>query len=291
MASVHRPVRHVWPRSPKRQDSAAPTGIALVGLDGTFKRVNQALCRITGYSEQELTQLTFQDITHPDDLDADLSDSTRLLQGEIPSYQMDKRYYCKDGRLVWKRLSGSLIRDADGRPLHFIAHIEDISARRRDEELLRRQATRDALTGVFNRARFELELTRHQERDPGSGEEAAVLLIDLDGLKKINDRAGHRAGDEYLKSVADTISRHLRLSDIFARIGGDEFAALLPRTSAAAARRLADTLVEQVRANTAGNVSIGIAMLDGAHPDHALERADEAMYHAKKQGGGTSYGP
>jgi diguanylate cyclase (GGDEF)-like protein/PAS domain S-box-containing protein len=271
----------------------APIGIALLGLDGRFQRVNRALCGITGYDEQELTALTFQDITHPDDLDMDLNEATRLLNGEITSYQMDKRYFAKDGHLIWVHLSGSIVRDADRQPLIFIAHIEDISVRKRDEELLRRQATRDSLTGVFNRSRFEEELARYQTlaRRHGYEEEAAVLMIDLDGLKQVNDEDGHLAGDDYLKSVAETISRRLRLSDVFARIGGDEFAALLPHTSAAQAQKLARTLADQVATNSHGSVCIGIGMLTRGQPDDALQRADQAMYHAKRQGRGNIYGP
>ncbi len=271
----------------------APIGIALVGLDGSFLRVNQALCTITGYQEHELTELTFQDITHPDDLDNDVSEASRLLHGEISSYQMDKRYYAKDGHLIWVRLSGSIVRDADGQPLNFIAHIEDISARKRDEELLRRQATRDVLTGVYNRARFEEELARHSAlaRREGNEDESAVLMIDVDGLKQVNDQAGHSAGDDYLKSVAHTISRRLRLSDVFARIGGDEFAALLPHTPAAHAEKLARTLANLVKANTRGSVSIGFAMMGPGNLEDALERSDQAMYRAKQRGRGLVYGP
>ena len=160
------------------------------------------MCGITGYDEQELTALTFQDITHPDDLDTDLNEATRLLNGEISSYQMDKRYFSRDGHLIWIHLSGSIVRDADDQPLIFVAHVEDISARKRDEELLRRQATRDSLTGVFNRSRFEEELARYQSlaRRHAHQEEAAVLMIDLDGLKQVNDADGHLAGDDYLKA-------------------------------------------------------------------------------------------
>jgi len=271
----------------------APIGIAVVGLNGTFDRVNKALCVITGYNELQLAQLTFQDITHPDDLDADVNLATRVLHGEIASYQMDKRYYAADGHLIWVRLSVSIVCDAVGEPLHFISHIEDISARKRDEILLRRQATRDALTGVFNRSRFEEELARYTSlaRRHGHDEEAAVFMIDLDGLKQVNDEGGHAAGDDYLKSVAETISRRLRLSDVFARIGGDEFAALLPYTSTAQAQKLAQTLAEEVKAKSRGSVSIGIAMMAPGQLDGALERADQAMYHAKQQGGGQTHGP
>lgn len=271
----------------------APTGVAVVGLDGTFLRVNRALCRLTGYHERELTELTFQGITYPDDLGKDLQEATRLMHGEIAGYQMEKRYYAKDGHLIWIHLSAAMMRDNDGQPVSFVVHIEDISARKRDEQMLRTAATRDTLTGVLNRGRFEEELARyialarrHEYRD-----DAAVFMIDLDGLKQVNDQRGHTAGDEYIKAVAQVISRRLRLSDTFARIGGDEFAALLPHTSAAQAQQLAQTLADLVATASPGSVSIGVAMLTSGNLDDVLERADKAMYHAKQQGSGQTYGP
>lgn len=271
----------------------APTGVAVVGLDGSFLRVNSALCRITGYHEGDLTQLTFQDITYPDDLDKDLQEAARLMHGEIASYEMEKRYYAKDGHLIWVHLSGSMMYADDGQPLYFIAHIKDISARKRDEEMLRTAATRDTLTGVLNRGRFEEELARYRAlaRRHEYCDDAAVLMIDLDGLKKVNDQRGHTAGDEYIKTVAQVISRRLRLSDTFARIGGDEFAALLPHTSASQAQHLAQTLADLVSTTCLGSISIGVAMLSSGNLDHALERADKAMYQAKLRGGGGAYGP
>jgi diguanylate cyclase (GGDEF)-like protein len=177
--------------------------------------------------------------------------------------------------------------------MHFIAHIEDISARKRDEELLRRQATRDRLTGVFNRARFEEELARYEAlaRRHGYEDEAAIFVIDVDGLKQVNDEGGHAVGDQYLKAIARTISRRLRLTDIFARIGGDEFAVLLPHTSTSQAQKLAQTLNQIVKANTTGSVCIGIAMIAPGQTRHALQRADGAMYQAKQQGRGRVAGP
>lgn len=276
----------------------APIGIAVVGLDGSFQRVNQALCRISGYDRDALERLKFQDITHPDDLYSDVAEATRLMHGEITSYQMDKRYYAVDGHLIWIHLSASLVRDSDGQPVHFIAHIEDISARKRDEEMLRLQATRDTLTGVLNRSRFEEELARYEMLAcrHSNQDEVAVFMIDLDGLKQVNDRDGHAAGDDYLKNVARIISRRLRLSDIFARIGGDEFAALLPHTSAEQARKVAQSLADLVKAESRGSVSIGVGMVsadrgDSDCGDSALERADKAMYRAKQQGRGHAYGP
>ncbi len=271
----------------------APIGMAVVGLDGTFQRVNPEFCRLLGYSPEELAHLTFQNITHPDDLDIDVAEASRLITGDIASYQMDKRYYSRDGHVVWVRLSVFLIYDDNDEPLAFISHIEDISARRRDEELLRRQATLDALTGVYNRNRFEEELRRYAAlADPQSGADAAaVFMIDLDGLKQINDQHGHTAGDAYLRTVAQTISRRLRLSDTVGRIGGDEFAVLLPHATVAQAQLLAQTLVDQVGALSPGGICIGIAMITPDTVDDALERADKAMYQAKRSGGGHWCGP
>jgi PAS domain S-box-containing protein len=115
----------------------APIGMALVGLDGRWLMVNRALCRIVGYPEAELLELTFQDLTHPDDVDADLENVRRLTAGEIPGYEMEKRYLRRDGSVVWALLSVSLVRGGAGEPLYFISQIQDITARRLAEEALR----------------------------------------------------------------------------------------------------------------------------------------------------------
>lgn len=112
-------------------------GMALVGLDGHWLKVNDALCQITGYPEQELLRMTFQDITHPDDFESDHVIAARLLGGEVDHYQMEKRYLHKDGHVVWIRLSVSLIRDAQEQPLHYVAQIDDITDDKLAEETLR----------------------------------------------------------------------------------------------------------------------------------------------------------
>ncbi|HXD10002.1 MAG TPA: PAS domain S-box protein, partial [Anaerolineales bacterium] len=122
--------------SEKRFSSAfahAPIGMALVALDGHWLKTNQALSELTGYTEQELLRKTFQDITHPDDLEADLNYAKQLLAGTIRSYQMEKRYIHKNGKIVWALLSGSLILDKTSRPLYFIAQIQDITQRRESQ--------------------------------------------------------------------------------------------------------------------------------------------------------------
>jgi PAS domain S-box-containing protein len=105
----------------------APVGIALVDLDGTFMRVNVALCRILGYSSEELEARTFQDLTHPEDLEADLDLLQQLVAGEIPRYALRKRYLRADGSTIWTNLSVGLVRNARGKPLHFVSHIADLT--------------------------------------------------------------------------------------------------------------------------------------------------------------------
>jgi PAS domain S-box-containing protein len=131
------------PASPLSGDSLfqnafehAAIGMALVAPDGKWLRVNRSVCEITGYSEEELLQRSFQDITHPDDLDLDLANVGKMLAGEIDSYQMEKRYYHKNGAIVWALLSVSLVRDEEGRPRFFISQIQDITSRKESERQL-----------------------------------------------------------------------------------------------------------------------------------------------------------
>jgi PAS domain S-box-containing protein len=112
----------------------APIGMALVCPDGRFARVNAALCELVGYTAEELQRMKFQDITHPEDLDADVTLHHRLVGGEMARYQFQKRYVRKDGRVVWASLSVALLRDHQGRPLYFISEIEDITERKRAEK-------------------------------------------------------------------------------------------------------------------------------------------------------------
>jgi len=126
-----------------------------VSPEGKWLRVNRAMCEIVGYSESELLSKTFQDITHPDDLDADLELVRGVLAGDTAVYQMDKRYIHASGRVVWVQLDVSLVRDRDGLPQHFIAQVQDITRRRTTEAQLRESEARfrrlasDAPLGIF----------------------------------------------------------------------------------------------------------------------------------------------
>ncbi len=165
---------------------AAAIGMALVAPDGRFLQVNDSLCGITGYSKDELLAMTFQEITYPDDLQADLDQAHAVLAGTIRSYRMEKRYFHKDGEIVWVMLSASLVRDADGRPSHFVAQIEDITPRKLAEEKLQDQtlllesildqlgdavvvADQDGRFLILNQAARKLHGLRPTETPPGTG--------------------------------------------------------------------------------------------------------------------------
>ena len=274
--------------------AAAPIGMTLVDLDGRFMRSNQALCDLLGYTEEELMALSFQDITHPEDLDIDLAHVQRLLSGEASSYTMEKRYLTKTGRLVWVLLAASLVRDDDGAPLHFISEIKDITETREMEERLRQLADHDAVTDLLNRRRFEDELVRQVGRCQRYGETACLMILDVDNFKGVNDVFGHRVGDAALQQVALVLNGRLRETDVVARIGGDEFAALLPGVTDRDARGLAEDVracIEALRIGSGGRhanvtASIGLQTLDRRtiDEDSAFVAADRAMYEAKAAG-------
>src|SRR5207253_1112924 len=121
---------------------SAAIGMALVAPDGRWLQVNRSLCEIVGYSEEELLATTFQAITHPDDLEADLGYVRQMLDGEIQTYQMEKRYFHKHGQVIWILSSVSLVRDAQDNPLYFISQIQDITARKQADEALRAREER-----------------------------------------------------------------------------------------------------------------------------------------------------
>ena len=270
----------------------APIGMALVAPDGRFIKVNRALCELTGYAEMSLLVRSFQAITHSDDLDADLAYVEDVLAGRRRTYQMEKRYYHADGHVIWVMLSVSLVRDAAGEPLYFISQIEDITQRKQREEALREQAEQlaviastDPLTGLSTRRAWDVAIAERTRRRKGSVAPFAVALIDLDGLKEINDTLGHHAGDDALAATAVAFRAVLRDGDLVARLGGDEFAILVPdadlQATLALAERILAALPEPLTA------SAGIAVWDGQETSTDLQRrADEALYAAKRDGKG-----
>ncbi len=279
----------------RRAFDDAPIGMALLGLDGRWQRVNSKLCEITGHGEDALLGRTFAEITHPDDVSGNTEGLERLVSGQLPVLVVEKRYLRPDGKTVWVRVSSSLVRDADGAPAHVVAQIEDISDRRRTEHRLKELADHDPLTGLLNRRRLDEELRTTLLRIRRHGGRAALLLFDIDRFKTVNDSFGHKAGDDVLCALAGILRGRLRATDVVARLGGDEFAVLLFEASPEDARRVADELAASIRAmrvpREGGHVSItvsaGVVLLDPqttGDEDEALVAADRALYTAKRDG-------
>jgi diguanylate cyclase (GGDEF)-like protein/PAS domain S-box-containing protein len=268
---------------------ASPHGVAIVGLDGTFLHVNQKLAKIVGYSVAELRDMTFQQITHPEDLDADMAQVDGLISGELDTYEMEKRYYTKDGHLIWVLLAVAVVREEDGTPRHFISQVQDISARKRLEAHTYELANRDPITSLYNRRRFEEELKRQIGRCREENESAALLLLDLDRFKHVNDSDGHVAGDRLIRLVGRALDERIADPDVAARIGGDEFAVILRDIDLAQARGVAEELrLAITRADTdrSCTASVGLCRLHGDVPDAetCFRAVDRAMYRAKGQG-------
>ena len=455
-------------------------GMALVGTEGQWLQTNKALCQFLGYSQEELRGLTFQQLTWPEDLNKDLQQVEKLISGEINTYSMEKRYYNRNGDVVWALLAVSLVRHTDGTPLYFIAQIEDINELKRTEQVnqqlmeritlaneaggigiwewelkpnifswdkrmfelyeipphikpnwqvwyecvlhitldsigeavvcidmamkitfmnpvaekmsgwtqeealgvplltvlhitfgdngplmeniysadtsrsaieqdvvlhcrsggsydvhysitplstldgsnigsvlviqdvtesrkmlrqLSYSASHDALTHLANRASFEKQLRILLQTVNSTHQRHALVFIDLDRFKAVNDSAGHAAGDALLRELASLMLSMLRSSDVLARLGGDEFGLLLPDCNVESARFIATRIISAVndyhfiwegRVHRVG-ASAGITLIDDNNHQAAevMSQADIACYASKNGGRGrvTVYEP
>jgi diguanylate cyclase (GGDEF)-like protein/PAS domain S-box-containing protein len=249
--------------------------------------VNRALCEITGYTTDELIGRRFDGIVHPDDVFNDADERACLLAGEVPAYQVEKRYFDAAGETVAAILSMSLVRDRSGAPLHDIAQLQDISERKRIEENLRQLADHDPLTGVRNRRLFQHDVRMQVARSKRYGEVSGLMLIGLDGFSEVNRDHGPDVGDLLLRRVARGLTRRLRQTDLIARVGGDKFAVLLPHIDQEGVAVVAEGLARVLpgcSVDTAEGVvhpaaSIGWAMVSdsSASAERALMEADRAM--------------
>ncbi|MGC8625947.1 MAG: diguanylate cyclase [Acidimicrobiales bacterium] len=280
---------------------AAPLGIAKVSLSGRLQEVNPAFCALVGQERLFLLGRRFSTLVHPDDLGA-LAGFERPGRPARPVARAEVRLVASGGRLRWCEVSSVLVSGQSGQP-HVLVHVVDITRYKRSQAQLRDLATRDPLTGLANRRWFELQLARHVRACLKDGPKGAVLVIDLDNFKNVNDTLGHQAGDQLVAQAAATFLRHLRDHDLLARVGGDEFAVLLRDGGAWSAESVARKLViaardEMLVAGRGGprghgvtglnvTVSVGVApfeVLSGESPQRALRAADVAMYSVKRSG-------
>jgi diguanylate cyclase (GGDEF)-like protein/PAS domain S-box-containing protein len=278
----------------------APIGVALVAADGPragqIVRANHALADLVGGEPGTLAGRALETLARAEDRVDLAATLARLLDG-AESVHGEQRLIAADGHDIWTLLSGSLVQGSEGRGRQAVIQVLDISERKTFEGRLQHLADHDALTGLVNRRRFEHELDRSLAHAERYGSKGAVLLLDLDGFKYINDALGHSVGDELIMRVAGIIRGSLRETDLVARLGGDEFAAILPEADAETAAAVAEKLLSAIRRQ--GSVttsaqrqarvttSIGVTVFDGTRGltgEDLLVEADIAMYDAKDAG-------
>jgi diguanylate cyclase (GGDEF)-like protein/PAS domain S-box-containing protein len=272
----------------------APIGIALAGIDGRWLQVNRSLCEMTGYSEQDLLERGFEELSHPDDVEPSLADIGELLEAGASRHQVEKRYVRADGEVVWVLLSVSRVLDPEGKPLHFIVQAEDVTERKLAQQELALRALHDPLTGLPNRTLFLDRLEQALARLERGAASLAVMFVDLDGFKVVNDSLGHERGDQLLVEVSGRLREALRPADTIARLGGDEFIVLCEEVGE---EDQAVTLAERIQQALSTpfalggreifvTASIGIVLAadSGAYPVDIIRDADAAMYRAKARG-------
>jgi diguanylate cyclase (GGDEF)-like protein/PAS domain S-box-containing protein len=265
-----------------------------VDLAGNIKFVNKAACRQFGYSEEELIGSNYRAYVLKEDIKGVYKAWNKVYRTGEPLKSYPFATVKKDGTQMFVENSVSPLRDKEGKIIGFRAVSRDVTQRKQFEQKLADMATHDSLTGLPNRTLLSDRLTMGLALSRRTGNRLAVLMLDLDKFKVINDTMGHGVGDQLLKSVAERLIGVTRKSDTIARIGGDEFVLVLPQISspdnaAMLAQRILDVFREpfifdghQLDVTT----SIGIAVYpdDGKEIHILLKNADNAMYWAKEQG-------
>jgi len=275
---------------------SAQIGLALADLAGYYVRVNATYSSLLGCAPEDLVGAPVADVLRSAVADAGGLD--RLRPGRVPAVQVEGSHRLADGRLTWLLHGIAPVAGADGEPGWFAVSAQDITERRRAElelraltDVLAERAVRDPLTGLANRELLAERLRAALSRDARSGGSTAVLFLDLDGFKQVNDRHGHAVGDEVLRCVAGRLSGVVRPSDTVARLGGDEFVVLVESCTAETVgvllRRVAVALAEPVPVDELSLVvgaSIGVATATGGDMDPAglLAAADARMYDVKR---------
>jgi diguanylate cyclase (GGDEF)-like protein/PAS domain S-box-containing protein len=269
----------------------AALGVGILEADGRWLRANQALCAMLGYSEQELRQMTLDDLTAPEDVGIERSYLRAALDRRTRGFQVEKRLRRGEGTYMWVLLSVAVI-FRPGRPARLVVHANDVGRQRAAEDALRHLALYDERTGVLHRREFERRLGRHLRRRRGTG---ALLLIDIEDFRLVNRRVGRATGDRVLRAVTKAVKAAAPEDALVGRIAADLFGVFVARTSADETAALAGALAAAVAACTtaAGKSTVrvtarvgGAIVAPGSSVDTALAAAEDALFEAPR-GGGT----
>lgn len=272
----------------------AGVGICTLNKEGVIQRVNHRMCMFVDYSEYDLLGMNISDVTHEKDRSSDSELASRLWMGDIPMFVREKRFIRRDGNEVWGKVTTTIVKDDNKAPQYILQVVEDTTERKRLEAELVRLARTDPLTGVSNRLSFMERGNEEFQRFKRYGTQACVMLLDIDHFKQINDKYGHQSGDTVLKRFAKACVEQLRQTDIFGRLGGEEFAAVLVETDFEHATEAAERVRQKIEAMVVAlpeedirlSVSIGITAIakDDEDLEATIHRADGLMYEAKNQG-------
>ena len=263
-------------------------------FSGNIVFFNDSLLKILGYSRDEFTRMNYRNLTDEETARQLLQVCDEVHRTGKPSSGIEIEVMKKDGTMTVVEMSVSLILDAKGHEVGFRNLIRDVTERKRSEETIRRLAYHDPLTGLPNRLLFTDRLNMAITRAKRNRQYLAVMMLDLDYFKEINDTLGHHMGDRLLHAVGSRLTELLRKGDTIARMGGDEFLILLPEiTNVEVTTTIAQKIVESFQSffvidNRELHIttSIGIAIYPNASDDveNLIKHADIAMYRAKGSG-------
>jgi diguanylate cyclase (GGDEF)-like protein/PAS domain S-box-containing protein len=275
---------------------SALIGMVALSPDGHFLEANESFLHMTGYTRSELFARKWEEIKDPEDRYAAREDYDRVMRGEIDFYRKDKRLLRSDGQIIYGHTAVRAVRKSTGEVDYFVINIEDVTEKKKSQEMIWRQANFDLLTGLPNRFMFLDRLKEEIKKSHRGDVSLALLFIDLDRFKEVNDTLGHQTGDKLLIEAASRISSCIRESDTVSRFGGDEFTVILSHVHAAdhieeVAQNILDRLsfpfvLGEDEESVFISASIGITVYpaDGSDADKLLQNADQSMYVAKNSG-------
>lgn len=265
-------------------------GAVIVDLDGHPTRVNSAMCTILGRSDAELVGRHWTDYIPADEIPLGQVVLTRTRDGH-DTYADERRYIRPDGSTVWVSAHVALVRDEAGVPQYYSAQFQDITVRKELEIELAQSALHDSLTGLPNRSFLVGRLAESLAIRSQTGTAMAMMFLDIDQFKFVNDSFGHSTGDELLRVAARRICSAARSGDLVARLGGDEFVVVCDDATESQAEQIAVRILEtlsqpwqldELEMHVRASVGIAIAS-DDSTPESLLRDSDLAMYRAKKR--------
>lgn len=273
---------------------SAGTGMIITHPEGNIQQVNRSFADMLGYQVDPLLMKDVASLIHPDDLPNHTALINQLLYGDSSAARSEIRFLHQQGGVIWGLLNMSLIRDPHNNPSHIICQIQDITERKEFEKQLHHLATHDPLTDLPNRALFFDRLEHAIRVADRNNRWLAVLFLDLDGYKAVNDLYGHLHGDQLLQVISRRLQASLRQSDTVARIGGDEFAFILenlkePQQIPFIVEKILNSVTQPLRVNNqylliTASVGVSLFPTHGRDAQSLVSCADQAMYLAKDKG-------